>query len=303
MSVINTELKQKEYIKEYWGKKGQQKIMKDLNIGYKKFMKYVEELNLEKSQESAIQERLPDEKIKYIKKHYKKLGVKQVSEDLNCGESTVYKYAKKMKLTNSCLIWTKEEDEILKENINCYTIRYVQKLLKRKGYDRTEFAIIKRTKDLKIEKDITDGGYYFTTKEVSILMGFSISKINSLIRKGYLKGEKYNNKTRIDIKYLREFILDYQKYWDYKDVDKEQFHITFFDLNNNESLLKKIEIDKSSDRRKKEWTTKEESSLVNLIENNVDPKTICINYSNKRSKSSVLSKIFELKHRQMKDSF
>lgn len=308
MNIIDIEAEQKKYIKEHWGKRGQQKIMKDLNIGYKKLIKYAKELELNAPQEPAIKESLDKNKIKYIVENYKELGAEIIAKHLNCGESTIYKYAKRLNLTTSCITWSKYEDNFLKKNFNTSSINKIRLNLEKEGYTRTVIAIIKRAKDLKIKINITENGFYLTSKEISELMGFSICKVNSMIRKGFLRGEKYRNKTRTDVRSLKKFLFYYQKYWNYKDVDKEFFNLIFLDYDkkflSKKWLLNKIKQDELSDRRKRKyWTTKEIKSLKTLVSNNIDTKTICVSYSNKRSKTSVSRKVFEIKKNQQDNEY
>lgn len=300
VDIINIEeLKHKEYIKENWGGIGQQKIMKNLNIGYKKLIIYAKELDLEKSQKVAIKGKLSENSINYIRKNYKKMGAKNIAEKLNCAESTVYKYAKDLNLTKACLKWSPKEDEMIRRYINIYSINQVQTMLNREGYNRTTYAIIKRAKDLKIKRNITKNGYYLTTKEVSILMGFSKCKVNNLIRKGYLKGEKYKNKIRINVDHLKVFLFEYQKYWDYKYIDKDYFNLTLLDLNKKDWFLEKIKNDENSDKRKKQyWTTKEVLLLKSLINENTEMEKIYNIHFKYRSKSSIYRKISEIKNKE-----
>lgn len=280
---MNKELSKEEidkaFINNNYGKLSQQKIMKELHISNKKLIKYAKELGIYKPKEKTIE--FDDNKIEFIKKNYKKMGAENLAKHFNCSESVIYKYAKKMNKTRTCNIWTKEEDELIKNYYTSSTQYQIKRIFKEHNFERTYKAIEGRAKKLKIKKDITFEGEYLISLDIMDIMNFSKPKINSLYNRNILKFELFRNKRRVSIDSFINFLKENLHLWDSKECDLDYIKsicinvsILVNDNNSGEKdvfnlptwLVNKIEMDKNwSITNKKPWMYKEEKELDNLL--------------------------------------
>lgn len=245
-----------------------------------------------------------EKKIKFISENYKVMSAIDISNHLDCNESTIYKYAKELNLTKECIPWSTEEDLFLIDYWNEYDKPKFLKEFKRNGYKRTLKSIEGRVKKLKIKSDITNGGIYFSPKDLVELLGFSIYKINSLLYRGNLKYEIIRRKRRVDIESLRNFLVNNQNLWHCSNADiyilkglfckvKFKYKSSLIkEIQVEEWLLQKIKRDSINEfKEKKDWTTKEVELLHKLIEQNLSYTEI----------SKILDRRYSSTHKKIKE--
>lgn len=193
----------------------------------------------------------------YIKKHYKKDGATKIAQYLNCAESTIYKYAKQMKLTKECIPWSDIEEEVLIDNFSILTPKKIKNKLKKMGYDRTESAIIGYAKKLKLTTDSTGGGEYLTSRDIQEMMNFSKEKLEGIVRRGILKPKMFKGNRRFRIKDFEIFLKEKENLWDATecnlDILRWVFEQNIIDIDNKNNWLEdKIKSDFEQKNKPKE---------------------------------------------------
>lgn len=302
--MFNEEYK-RDFIKNNYGKISCEKIMKQLHISYNTLIKYAKELNIYKPKKETII--FDDEKIEFIKKNYKKMGAAKLAEYYNCSEKTIYKYAKKLNKTNTCNRWSTEEKELIKNYYSSSTLKQMQIILKKEGYNRSIKAIEGQAKKLQVYKDTSLGGEYLLSKDIMEIMNFSKSKISKLFLNDKIISKIYRGKRIVTIDDFITYLQNHQDNWNCKDVDLDYIKMicstecmTINKINKNNFnqiyipnwLNNKINFDLNNEKKqKKNWTISEINIVLNYKEKGFSYSEIAKKVN--RSYGSVYEKISE----------
>lgn len=293
-----------EFVKKNIDKLSKNSIMKELGIPYKALNKLIKDLNIDKTYEYPINP-LPDNKIEYIYKNYRRLSAEEIATKLGCNVSTVYKYIGHRRKKNFNQ-WSNEEKDILIESWSKNTVQQIKKKLARKGYLRTEKAIKGMAKTLKLVTDITFDGEYYTTRDISEIVGISISAVSKYYKNGIINSSLFKGKRRTSYDDFKSFLKNNQDKWNCKDVDLDIIKGFFSDfkllaetngynLEVEQWLLNKIDKDFStSTYKRREWTLLEVKKLNKMRSNGATYKEIAKALN--RSVSSIETKFNEKKH-------
>lgn len=240
---------------------------------------------------------MSQEKIDFIQKNYKKLGLKRTAEILGCNQSTVGKYAKRLGLTKETILWSLEEDNFLRKHWSEFTPKEISlKMKKEFNKTRTECAIIKRAKDLKIKNIESE---YLSSKDIEDILHSSHTRVNTLFNRNYIKYTIYKKKRRVEYNDFVDFLKKHQNLWHCSNVDLTFIKsiCTSVSIRKKEDvykiddwLLKKIEEDNIRKvKEKKNWTTKEVEFAKRLLDKGNSIKEIATKLN--RGYASVYDKL------------
>ena len=123
--------------------------------------------------------------------------------------------------------WTPTEDEMI-EQFAHLSPPAMRKKLKRRGFTRSESAIIKRRQyfGINYREERRDAGIY-TADDAAEILGVSGPMVGLFIKRGWLKAQKTGDASRnawnITASHLREFVIHHTAHIRIEKVDKYAF--------------------------------------------------------------------------------
>lgn len=135
--------------------------------------------------------------------------------------------------------WSKDEEHYLEEYYQTKDIALIMKYLQ-----RSYFSVKRKAQAIGLDRDIYDGGYYFSTGDVMETLGLAKSTVLYYVKMGYLKCNtlKSFNKyyKKFTVEHIVDFMYKYPSKWVHRKYDVENLQMLFLGYNGAKEKVERV---------------------------------------------------------------
>ena len=135
--------------------------------------------------------------------------------------------------------WTLTEMDYLKENYNSENVLKIMKRL-----NKTYYSIKRKAQEMGLERDIFQGGLYFSTMDVKDILGCAKSTLRYYVDNKLIKVIKFRSfdkeYNKFTVESIIKFMCNYPERWIHRPYDEDTIKLLFIDFRGPREYIEKV---------------------------------------------------------------